>query len=53
MAVLLHKWEFKNIAAEFLKKSENINFDHKDFQILEQGSPGASRFLTTSASTES
>ena len=24
MAILLHKWEFKNIEVEFLKVSENI-----------------------------
>ena len=42
MAVLLHKWEFKNIEVEFLKVSEK--FDHQDFQILELGSLGTSWF---------
>ena len=31
MAVLLLKWEFKNIEVEFLKVSEK-KFDHQDFQ---------------------
>ena len=42
MAVLLHKWEFKNTEVEFLKVSEKK--DHQDFQILELGSPGTSWF---------
>ena len=42
MAVLFHKWEFKNIEVEFMKVSEK--FDHQDFQILELGSLGTSWF---------
>ena len=42
IVVLLYKWEFKNIEVEFLNLSEK--FDHQDFQILEQGSPGTSWF---------
>ena len=42
MAVLLHKWEFKNIEVEFLKWVKT--FDHEDFQILEPGSHGTSWF---------
>ena len=42
MAVLLHKWEFKNTEVEFLKVSEK--FDYQDFQILELGSPVTSWF---------
>ena len=41
MAVLLHKWEFKNTEIEFLKVKK---FDHQDFQILEIGSSGTSLF---------
>ena len=43
MAVLLHKWEFKNTEVEFLKVNEK-KFDHQDFQILELGSPGLPDF---------
>ena len=42
MAVLLHKWEFKNIEAEFWKWVKK--FDHQDFQILELGIPETSWF---------
>ena len=42
MAILLYKWEFKNIEVEFLKVCEKV--DHQDFQILELGSPGTSWF---------
>ena len=42
MAVLLNKWEFKNIKIEFLKVSEKIW--SPGLQILELGSPGTSWF---------